>query len=141
MLLLLLFAFLVLVLVQCVKGLCLWAVGNRTPTAVGDAEQPSVCRPCPGLVLPGIIIIFALKLLNTMIMEKSLLQVFLGQHPESLHPADRQRFVDYVFECWKNGTDVDYNTLGALPQEVQQQLTDAVVWIELALDKLKGMRG
>lgn len=71
---------------------------------------------------------------------KDLLQLFLGLHPESLHPADRQRFVDYVFECWKNGTDVDYKALEGLPPSVQQQLTDAVVWIELALEKLKEMR-
>lgn len=73
----------------------------------------------------GIIITFAVPK-KCMIMEKGLLKLFLGQHPESLHPADRQRFVDYVFECWKNGIDVDYNALDGLPQEVQQQLTDAV---------------
>lgn len=71
--------------------------------------------------------------------DKSLLKLFLSQHPESLHPADKQRFVDYVFECWKSNIDVDYDALKNLPSHVEMHLVDVVPWLFLAFGKLKEM--
>lgn len=39
--------------------------------------------------------------------EKDLLNAFLNGFPESYHPYDRERFLNYAIECAKNGNSMD----------------------------------
>lgn len=101
--------------------------------------SPDARSTRPLLLLSGIIITFALKPLNTMIMnEQSLLKAFLNNAPESSNPFDMERFVAYVHECWQNNSAVDWNALEILSSEKQRELEVVEPWLVIAFEYLKG---
>lgn len=63
--------------------------------------------------------------------EQKLLQDFLNGFPESSHPLDRQRFLNYAIECARNGNYIDSSALlcHGVSKECVEKYEIAFEWI------------
>ncbi len=63
--------------------------------------------------------------------ELELLQLFLDGAPDSFHPADVKRFMDYAIKCVQNGNNMDIEKMReyCLPDDLIDKLETAFLWI------------
>lgn len=70
--------------------------------------------------------------------EQELLSAFLSGFPESYHPYDRERFLNYAIECAKNGHSIDSNAMlnHGIREEIVHDYEIAFEWIRDTYDKI-----
>ena len=63
---------------------------------------------------------------------------FLGSFPESNHPCDRKRFIEYAVECIQQGKELDKQALAnaGLSQERIDHYVEIFDWISETCDVL-----
>ncbi len=72
--------------------------------------------------------------------EKELLASFLGGHPDSCHPLDRERFLLYALACAKNNHNIDCESIRnhGISEDKISEYQIAFEWIRDAYRILNG---